>query len=74
MRGLWIVTVLAVAGCGENQGWNPNYRHDASAYGRYLVAREVALTKGTDAPQTIPVALPAEAPGPDQIRDRKSVV
>lgn len=73
MRGWVVISVLALAGCGEHQGWNPNYQFGASPYGQYLVAREVALTTRKDAPQTIPIALPAKAPTPAEIAGRSPV-
>lgn len=74
MRGWMVMTVLALAGCGgEHQGMNPNYQFGATPYGQYLVAREAALTTGADAPRTIPIALPAKAPGPQQIAGRDPV-
>ncbi|WCR11618.1 hypothetical protein JHW45_04320 [Paracoccus stylophorae] len=73
MRGWLVISVLALAGCGEHQGWNPNYQFGASRYGQYLVSREVALMTRADAPQTIPIALPANAPTPEQIAGRAPV-
>lgn len=73
MRGWWVISVLALAGCGEHRGWNPNYQFGATPYGSYLVAREAALTGKAQAPQTIPVARPAEAPGPEKIAGRSPV-
>lgn len=73
MRGWWVMTLLALASCGEHRGWNPNYHYGATPYGRYLVAREAALTHGSAAPQTIPVARPVEAPGPEKIAGRSPV-
>ncbi|MBC9245171.1 hypothetical protein H4P12_00225 [Paracoccus sp. 11-3] len=67
MRGWLVISVLALAGCGEHQGWNPNYQYGANAYGEYRVAREKALVTNTESPATIPVALPAEAFTPEQI-------
>lgn len=66
--------VLAVAGCGENDGWNPNYRQPDSPYGRYLIAREAALTGQAEMPRVIPVTLPQAAPRPDQIGSNRVVV
>lgn len=62
MRGWLVVSVLALAGCGEHLGWNPNYRFNATDYGQYLTAREASLTGVRPASQTIPVALPVKAP------------
>lgn len=66
--------VLAVAGCGENAGWNPNYRHSDSPYGRYLVDREAALTGQAAVPRVIPVTLPQQAPRPEEIGANRVVV
>lgn len=73
MRNLAILAllgpVLALAGCGENTGWNPNYSamHNGSPYAEYLQAREVALHGKGPVPKVIPIALPAQAPTPAQI-------
>ncbi len=66
--------LLAVAGCGENAGWNPNYRYSDSPYGRYLVDREAALTGQAEVPRIIPVTLPQQAPRPDEIGPNRVVV
>lgn len=71
MRGWWLISVLALASCGEHQGWNPNYRIGATPYGKYLVERETALTTGKLPPPTIPIALPAQAPTPADITGQK---
>ena len=45
MRALTLIPLLVLAACsGENQGWNPNYRANATPYGDYLRGRELALT------------------------------
>ncbi|MDF3607834.1 hypothetical protein PE067_17820 [Paracoccus sp. DMF-8] len=62
MRKLTILAVLAVAACGENAGWNPNYTMNSTQYGEYLREREVALRGEAPAPTAIPVKLPAKAP------------
>lgn len=56
--------VLALAACGENAGWNPNYSamHNGSDYATYLHQREAALRGTGPVPQAIPVQLPAQAP------------
>ncbi|MDS9467210.1 hypothetical protein RGQ15_06440 [Paracoccus sp. MBLB3053] len=56
--------VLALAGCNENSGWNPNYSaiRNGSGYATYLQQREVALMGQGAVPQAIPVQLPANAP------------
>ncbi|SMO37041.1 hypothetical protein [Paracoccus laeviglucosivorans] len=56
--------VLALAACGENAGWNPNYSamHNGSDYAEYYQQREAALHGTGAVPQVIPVQLPAEAP------------
>lgn len=67
MRGVMMVMVLALAGCNEHAGWNPNYAASASPYGQYRTAREAALTGTAEAPATIPVARPTYAPTAAQI-------
>ena len=60
--------LLALAACGENAGWNPNYRAKATPYGDYLRARESALMgRRADPPRIVPVTLPVKAPTPEQI-------
>lgn len=73
MRGWWLISVLALASCGEYEGWNPNYRFGATPYGKYLVARETALTTGKLPPATIPIALPAQASTAADITGQKPV-
>lgn len=73
MRGGVMILVLALAGCGENQGWNPNYSFSASRYDQYRAEREVALVNGSDPAQTIPVARPFEAPTAEAIAGRSPV-
>jgi hypothetical protein len=67
MRGVIVVMVLALAGCNEHAGWNPNYLASAGPYGQYRVTREAALTGEAEAPATIPVARPFYAPTAQQI-------
>ena len=69
MRALTLIPLLVLAACsGENQGWNPNYRANATPYGDYLRGRELALTgQRAEPPRVIPVALPVRAPTPAQI-------
>lgn len=69
MRALILLPLLALAGCsGENQGWNPNYRAEATPYGDYLRAREMALTgRAAEPPRVIPMARPFKAPTPAEI-------
>jgi len=68
MRNLAILAllgpVLALAGCGENSGWNPNYSamNNGSRYAEYLQQRQVALHGEGPVPDAIPVVLPAQAP------------
>ncbi|MDO5646814.1 hypothetical protein [Paracoccus sp. (in: a-proteobacteria)] len=62
MRGVMILGVLAVAGCGAHSGMNPNYQMGGDAYGQYKIAREAALTGTTVPSQVIPVARPFYAP------------
>ncbi|MBD9525928.1 MULTISPECIES: hypothetical protein [Paracoccus] len=59
-----LASVLAVAGCNENTGWNPNYSaiRNGTPYAAYLQKREVALVGQGPVPQVIPVQLPANAP------------
>ena len=67
MRGWWMIGVLALAGCGEHRGWNPNYQFEADRYGQYRTAREAALVTGMTPAATIPIALPVQAPTGAQI-------
>lgn len=63
-----LVPVLVLAACGENSGWNPNYRANATPYGDYLRTRESALMgRRGEPPRIVPVALPVKAPTPEQI-------
>lgn len=68
MRKLVILSVmapvLALAACGENTGWNPNYSamNNGSGYSKYLNQREAALHGRAPTPAVIPVQLPAKAP------------
>lgn len=73
MRGWLVISVLALASCGEHRGWNPNYQFGTGPYGEYRAEREVALVSGTDSPQVIPVARPFEAPTPAEIAGRSPV-
>ena len=73
MRGWLILSVLAVAGCGEHRGWNPNYRFEDNAYGKYRTAREAALVAGTARAMTIPVARPFYSPSPAKIAGQDPV-
>lgn len=70
MRGCVILSVLALAGCGEHLGWNPNYAFGPGRYGEYLTMREVALVTDTESPRTIPVARPFYAPTGAEIAGR----
>lgn len=66
---------LALAGCNEHAGWNPNYAASSSPYGQYRVAREAALTDAAEAPPaTIPVARPFYAPVPVTANGRTGLV
>ncbi|WP_411839207.1 hypothetical protein [Paracoccus sp. ME4] len=67
MRGWWMIGVLALAGCGEHRGWNPNYQFGPTPYGQYRTAREAALVTGATPAATIPVARPFYAPTGAQI-------
>lgn len=62
MRSWVIISVLALAGCGEHLGWNPNYQFGDGDYGEYKVKREAALVTGHEPPSTIPVVIPVQAP------------
>ena len=73
MRGWLILSVLAVAGCGEHRGWNPNYQFENDAYGKYRTAREAALVAGTSPAMAIPVARPFYSPSPAKIAGRSPV-
>lgn len=61
--------VLALAGCAENTGWNPNYSaiQNGTSYAKYSHEREAALRGSAAIPRTIPVQLPAQAPTPADI-------
>lgn len=61
--------VLALAGCAENTGWNPNYSavQNGTGYAKYSREREAALRGSAPIPRTIPVQLPAQAPTPADI-------
>lgn len=73
MRGWLILSVLAVAGCGEHRGWNPNYQFGNNPYGAYRTAREAALVAGTSPAMAIPVARPFYSPSPAKIAGRSPV-
>ena len=63
MWKLSILAVLALAACNEHAGVNPNYTMNATPYGDYQRARELALNGQTrQSPAVIPVQLPAQAP------------
>ena len=47
MRKLSILAVLALAACHEHAGVNPNYTMNATPYGDYQRARELALVGQT---------------------------
>lgn len=66
MRQWVLIGVLALAGCSENAGWNPNYTMAQTPYGDYQRAREEALVKGTPAPAQMPRARPFTAPAPQR--------
>ena len=55
--------VLALAGCAENTGWNPNYSavQNGTGYAKYSREREAALRGSAPIPRTIPVARPSGA-------------
>ncbi|MDB6179324.1 hypothetical protein PAF17_17695 [Paracoccus sp. Z330] len=73
MRGWLMISVLALASCGEQQGWNPNYMFEATRYGEYKQQREVALTTNQPSAQVIPLALPAESMSPEDIAGQSPV-
>ena len=62
--GAALASVLALAGCNENSGWNPNYSaiRNGTPYAAYLQKREVGLDGKGPVPQVVPVQLPAQAP------------
>ncbi|MFI0395165.1 hypothetical protein [Paracoccus jiaweipingae] len=62
MRGWVLIGLLALAGCNENAGWNPNYTMANTPYGDYQRTREVALTGAAPAPAVMPRARPFKAP------------
>ena len=53
MRGWLVLTVLALAGCNEHEGWNPNHLGDLQPP-MASSAREAGLTGQGSAPATIP--------------------
>lgn len=61
-KTLFLLPVLALAGCGETLGWNPNYGFTGSAYGNYQREREAALMGLGTKPDTVPVSRPFAAP------------
>lgn len=69
MRTLMILSVLALAACNENAGWNPNYNgiNANTPYGQYLREREVALHGKGAVPKVIPVVRPVQAPTAEEI-------
>lgn len=68
MRGLMVIAVLGLAGCGgEHMGMNPNYMWDGGRYADYRLEREVALLNNSAEPPTIPIALPTDAPTGEEI-------
>lgn len=73
MRGCLILSVLALAGCGEHLGWNPNYNFAPTRYGEYRATREAALVTGAESPKVIPVARPVYAPTAAQIAGQSPV-
>lgn len=73
MRGCLILSVLALAGCGEHLGWNPNYNFGPTRYGQYRATREASLVTNTESPKTIPVARPFYAPTGADIAGRSPV-
>lgn len=73
MRGWLVFSVLALASCSEQNGWNPNYMFGSNAYGEYKREREVSLTTGAPASQVVPIALPAKSPTPEQIAGQSPV-
>lgn len=62
MRGWLLISMVALAGCAEHRGWNPNYQFHDTPYGKYRIERESALVTGKEPPSTVPVALPVDAP------------
>ncbi|TGN37555.1 hypothetical protein E4L95_22700, partial [Paracoccus liaowanqingii] len=74
MRRALVMVVLALAGCGEHRGWNPNYGFGDGPYGQYKTAREVTLMTGETSQQGIPIALPVLSPTPARITGRDPVL
>lgn len=71
MRGCLIMVVLALAGCQENRGWNPNYGYGNTPYGRYKLKREAILVSNqAETPDVIPLARPFKAPTAAEISDQ----
>lgn len=71
-----VAALLALAGCGEDTGWNPNYTAGPRPYGviserapyaTYKADRELALAGQKPASKVIPGALPVRAPTPAEI-------
>ncbi|WP_410218362.1 hypothetical protein [Paracoccus sp. (in: a-proteobacteria)] len=69
-----ILTALAVAGCGEHRGYNPNYQFGNDRYGQYLTVREAALMTNDRPALPIPVARPFQAPTAAEIAGQKPVL
>ncbi|AXC51154.1 hypothetical protein DRW48_07880 [Paracoccus suum] len=77
MRKAICLMVLALAACGENNGWNPNYVvadrpygtvfDETTPYAQYKVQREKALIGQRAAPKTVPIARPFKAPTAQEI-------
>ncbi|MRX50081.1 hypothetical protein GI374_06365 [Paracoccus sp. S-4012] len=76
-QAMWL-GLLALAACNENSGWNPNYviadrpygavLDSTTPYAAYKYEREWALLGQREVPETIPRALPLDAPTPADIR------
>jgi hypothetical protein len=73
MRGWLILPLLALAGCGEHRGLNPNYLFEDNPYGDYRTAREAALVTGDEPSRVIPVARPFYSPTPVKIAGQDPV-
>lgn len=73
MRSWLIIGVLALTGCGEHLGVNPNYQFGNTPYGKYRIQREAALVTNGSPAATIPVARPFHAPTAAQIAGQDPV-
>ncbi|MFO1165370.1 MAG: hypothetical protein U1E55_09385 [Paracoccus sp. (in: a-proteobacteria)] len=65
--------VLALAGCAENTGWNPNYSavQNGTGYAKYAREREAALRGSAPIPRTIPGAIAGQGADPGRYQRRR---